>query len=113
MHRLLRGADVCLIPNSLDAFSRVKSANRAVLSLSLGTPVVATSIPSFEPLADSVVFDDFASGIDLYLRDAARRDRDLTRAREVLSREFGLGRIRQLWLALLESLRVPNRTESR
>ena len=62
-------ADVCILPNSRDAFSSTKSANRAVLALSLGVPVVATRIPSMEPLQGCVVLDDWDAGLRRYLGD--------------------------------------------
>ena len=96
-------SDVCLLPNSRDAFSLVKSANRAILSLSLGTPVVATLVPALEPLRTCVFADDFEAGIRTYLADPDRRRRDLDRARKILEQRYSLNVIRDAWLGLLDA----------
>ncbi len=43
-------ASVVVIPNPLEMFSICKSANRAVLALKHGVPVVATSTSALQPL---------------------------------------------------------------
>jgi hypothetical protein len=46
-HRLISAADVCLLPVRENPFTVGKSANRAVLSLLLGVPVIATPHPAY------------------------------------------------------------------
>ncbi|NJM18032.1 MAG: hypothetical protein HC836_25140 [Richelia sp. RM2_1_2] len=55
-------SDVVIIPNSQCAFSICKSANRAILSLSLGVPVVATRTPALEDLNECIIIDDWEGG---------------------------------------------------
>lgn len=56
-------ADLCIVPNSRDRFSLGKSANRIVLALGVGVPVVASWVPAAEPLRPFVTFDDWEGGI--------------------------------------------------
>lgn len=99
--RHLPGSAAALVPFAHDDFNRVKSANRAVLALSQGVPVVATRIPSLDPLADCVELDDFAGGLSRYL-DAPEHARDhLTRAREVIERVYSGPAVARAWEAVL------------
>ena len=71
----LEQADVALLTSGDDAFSSVKSPNRALQALAVGVPVVATSNDELRELGGSVVLDDVESGLRHYLTnpDAARR----------------------------------------
>jgi len=100
---LIASANVCVLPNSRDDFSKVKSANRALLSLHLGTPVVATSVPALQPLADCIILDDFEGGIQTYIEDLERREQDLGHARKLLASTFSLPVIGERWLELLQT----------
>ncbi len=100
----IAGCDVCLLPNVLDEFSVCKSANRAVLALSLGVPVVATAIPSLEPLKECLILDNWLEGLRIYLVDAARRERDLRRAAEVIERCYSAPAVSARWLQLLSAM---------
>lgn len=98
----MKGADVFLMPNATDAFSACKSANRALLALACGVPVVATQLESMEPLRDAIVLDDWQGGLERYLLDegGARRE-DLERAAKIIARDFSLGAIGNRWFSLL------------
>lgn len=98
---------VCIIPNSRDAFSACKSANRAVLSLSLGTPVVASWTQALEPLEDCVVLDDWTGGLRAYLTDRARASRDVARARAVIDTVFSPATNVAHWQRVLRGLVPP------
>ncbi|MFO6418772.1 glycosyltransferase [Hylemonella sp. W303a] len=69
-------ADVVVVPNTLDSFSLCKSANRTVLAVSMGVPVVATPTPALEQLAPYIHTGSAEQGLRRYLsdRDAGRRD---------------------------------------
>ena len=54
IRQLIRTSDLTIVPNSRDPFAVCKSANRAVLSLSLGVPVVASRTPAMEVLESCV-----------------------------------------------------------
>ncbi len=106
----LRASDVCIIPNVRDEFTFCKSANRAVLALSLGVPVVATSIPSFQDLSSCIVLDDWHTGILSYLMDETRRTRDLAAAQAIIATKFSGRVIAAKWLDLIGSLSRPIRS---
>lgn len=102
--RELRRASVVVVPNSLELFSRCKSANRAVFSLQHGVPVIATRTAALEGLAECVVFDDFLHGLRRYLAAPELARDDVRRSRDVIERLFGLSAIAAAWTAVLESV---------
>jgi len=97
----ITSADLVIIPTSTDAFSRTKSANRAILALSLGTPVVASWLPSLEPLRSCLGIEDWVDNIRAYLTDSERRSRDLAAARAAIERNYAPERIAGQWHDLL------------
>jgi glycosyltransferase involved in cell wall biosynthesis len=100
----LRQSEVALLPNSLDAFNVCKSANRAVLALSHGVPVVATRTPALEPFLDCVIFNDWVWGIETYLCNPQLVKQHIVDAQVVIEREFSGERIARKWDALLRQL---------
>jgi hypothetical protein len=105
----IASADLVIIPTSTDAFSTTKSANRAVLALSLGTPVVASWLPSLEPLRSCLGIEDWVDNIRAYLTDPGRRSRDLTAARPAIECHYAPERIAGRWHNLLSLLIDGNR----
>ena len=99
--RRIEAADVFIAPNSLDRFSKVKSANRLALSLSLGTPVVATLTPAAACLAPYVIFDDWYAGIRTYLTDSERVSDDVERGRAFVVEAFSSAHLAKRWEELL------------
>jgi hypothetical protein len=97
----IQASAVAIIPNSRDPIAICKSANRAVLALSLGVPVVASRTPAMEVLEGCVCFDDWVEGLYRYLTDPALVQDHLMRARIVLQREFGPDRIGRQWQDVL------------
>jgi glycosyltransferase involved in cell wall biosynthesis len=96
--RELSRASVALLPNSKDAFSICKSANRAVLALAANVPVVATLTPALEPLADCIQHDDFLVGIRTYLQDKTKAENDVFRAQAIIESNYGKQAIASHWL---------------
>ena len=103
--RQVRASDVVIVPNSRDEFSICKSANRPALALAQGVPVVATRIPSLDPLDGGVLFDDFRDGLTCYLTDRETAEPHVRRGAEVVEREFAPATVAGKWLAVFESLR--------
>lgn len=93
----LRNADVVVIPNSLDPFSICKSANRTVLALAHGTPVVATSTPALEPLRECIVLDDFENGLRRYLADSEYARTHTHKAQKIIDELYGQDSISRQW----------------
>lgn len=97
-------SDVVIIPNSKSPFSICKSANRAVLALSLGVPVVATQTPALHPLTDCILFDDWASGLRRYLSQPDLVKAHILQAQTVIESTYSSSAIAEQWLRLLEEL---------
>ena len=95
-------ADLFVMPSAADPFSLCKSANRAVLALANGVPVVASYLESLEPLRDAVVLDDWQTGIEGYLLDPALAARHVTRAQPILADQFSVDAIARMWTHALE-----------
>jgi glycosyltransferase involved in cell wall biosynthesis len=103
--RHVRQSAVVVLPNSRDEFSVCKSANRATLALSQGVPVVATRIPSLDPLEGCVLFDEFRGGLLTYLRDRSVAADHVNRAQEVIQHEFAPTVVAKRWQEVLTSAR--------
>jgi len=101
MAQHLRSADVVVIPNSLDPFSICKSANRSVLALSHGVPVVATATPALEQLRECISLDDFEEGVRRYLTDPAYAALHVQKGKERIEELYGQQAIGQLWKKLI------------
>lgn len=111
IRQLIQMSDLTIVPNSRDAFAICKSANRAVLSLSLGTPVVASRTPAMEALEGCVMFDDWLEGSYRYLTDSKLVADHLERAQRVLENEFGSHRIAGQWEDVLARIRGSRRQQ--
>ena len=99
----LRHADVCLVPFGRDPFSVTKSANRAVMALHHGVPVVTSRLASMEPLGDAVAFDDWETGLRHFLGPDAEKNRReaVAKARDVLDRLYAPEAIGRAWNEIL------------
>ncbi len=104
----IRASDVVIIPNSQSVYSICKSANRAVLALSQGTPVVASQTPALAMFAEGVWLDDWAAGLRTYLTDPGVAQRHVAKAQQVIYQHLRGEAIAQQWLALLQSLQADS-----
>jgi hypothetical protein len=104
MFQEIRDSDVALLPNSKDSFSVVKSANRAVLSLSLGTPAVATMVPSLEPFDGCMLFDNWKDGIIRYLTEPSLADLHVKSAQRLIETLYGSEPVADGWNDLLSKV---------
>lgn len=95
---------ITIIPTSLDTFNACKSANRAVLSLSLGVPVVATEIPSLIPLRDCLILDDWKNGIISYLTDRRLVTKHINKAQEIIAQNYSGAAIARQWAEAIEQV---------
>ncbi|HXF94301.1 MAG TPA: hypothetical protein VNK46_16225 [Nitrospiraceae bacterium] len=101
-HEWIRESDVVVVPNSLSEFSVCKSANRALLALSNGVPVVATRTRAMEELEGCVILDDWEKGIEAYLCDGQLREAHVKRAKSIIQERFSGPRIAEKWLEVIE-----------
>ncbi len=104
---LLPTVDVCLVPNSLDEFSRTKSANRALKALNNGIPVVATPTAVYQGLEDAIWLGDPTAGVLAYLSDRSIRKRHLRQARLAIERDHSVHALRRSLEQLVEVARQP------
>ena len=104
VRRHLCDADVVVIPSSLDAFSICKSANRSVLALSQGVPVVATSTPALEPLKGCIALDDFEAGLRRALTDEKCTKLQAQQGKELVEKLYGQPAIGRLWNELIDDV---------
>jgi hypothetical protein len=102
----IAGADVAILPYAADEFGMCKSPNRAILALSLGVPVVASSIPSLMDLSDCVIFDDWKKGLGSYLTDRSLVAQHLERAQAIIGSKFSPAAIADKWEGVLSQVRL-------
>lgn len=95
-------ADVVVVPNTLDEFSICKSANRSVMAVSRGAPVVATPTPALNPLAPHIHTGDTLAGLSRYLGDRQAGRRDARAAYALAQDAFGQKTIARAWQAVFE-----------
>jgi Glycosyl transferases group 1 len=98
----LEKADVIVVPNTLDEFSICKSANRSVMAVSRGVPVVATPTPALNPLAPYIHTGDTLWGLSRYLGDREAGRRDANAAYSLAQDSFGQKAIARAWRAIFE-----------
>lgn len=109
----LATASLVVIPNSLDAFSLCKSANRTVLALQHSVPVVATPTPALEPLAPHIHLGDPLEGIRRYLGDPVAAREDAVKGAQLAGQLFGQSELSHQWVLTLDRLRQqPPRLET-
>ncbi len=103
----LAGADAALLPYAADEFGIVKSANRVVLALSLGVPVVASSIPALRELEGCLMLDDWEAGLRRYLTDPEFARQHVRQAQAIIGERFSAASVAERWDRLLAGLVRP------
>ncbi len=104
-------ADVVVVPNTLDEFSICKSANRSVMAVSRGVPVVATPTPALNPLAPYIHTGDTLDGLRRYLGDPEAGKHDAKAACALAQEAFGQKTIARYWLAVFEQANSIQRSQ--
>jgi len=100
----LRIHSLAIIPIGSNPFTRCKTANRVLTAAVHGLNVVADAIPSYEPMRDALVLDDWLYGLGAYLDDTSRRRDDQARLRAHAMTEYSLAQITQQWQETLGRL---------
>jgi hypothetical protein len=100
----LQNADVVVIPNSLDAFSICKSANRATLALAHGVPVVATSTPALKKLRGCIGLDDFEGNLRRYLENVECAKSDVQQGQKVIDLLYSQKAIGRIWSDIINKI---------
>lgn len=104
IYRYVSASDLVIIPNAKTPFALSKSANRAVLSLSLGIPVLATYIPSMDPFRKCILFDDWENGLRQYLTQPQLVNDHLQKAQTVIQANYQSDAIARQWVHILNSI---------
>ncbi|HVE52830.1 MAG TPA: hypothetical protein VNB23_05560, partial [Ramlibacter sp.] len=99
----LRDAAAVLIPNSCDPFSICKSANRSVLALGRGRPVIVTMTPALQPLADHLESGDPLAALRRVLDDPAAAGARAAGGSRRAEQLFGARALQEHWLRVLET----------
>lgn len=99
--RLLRRASAVIIPISQNPFTRCKTHNRLTLALLYGVPVIADSIPSYSPLGDYCVLDDWARGLEELENDPGNAKRRAIAGQCYVRDRYSVGNIADEWQKLL------------
>ena len=95
---------VTLIPNSLDPFDICKSPNRAILSLSLGVPVVATKTPALSNFEDCLFFEDWANNINAYLNNSDLVYEHISQAQSIIQHFHSKEAIADSWRKIINQI---------
>jgi glycosyltransferase involved in cell wall biosynthesis len=107
VYQHIASSDVVIIPNSKSPFSICKSANRAILALSLGVPVVATKTPALAPFQDCILFDDWDFGLQQYLNQPEFVAKHIQQAQAMIESTYSGAAIARQWIHLLDTLQQP------
>lgn len=98
--RVLRAHDVALIPIESNPFTICKTNNRVATSLLHGLGVVADEIPSYLPLKDGVVLNDWEGGLSQMLDDVKFREERKNIGRKLIEKKWNLDVICDEWIKL-------------
>ncbi|MEH2255596.1 hypothetical protein [Nostoc sp.] len=90
-------SDVTIVPNSKTPFSIGKSANRTVLSLSLGVPVVATKTPALKNFQNCIMCDEWEQGLRVYLTDHHLVNKHIEMAQSIIKQNYSGEAIATQW----------------
>lgn len=103
--KALAVSDVVLVPNSLDAFSICKSANRTILSLMNGVPVVATQTPALAPLTSVIETGDAYLGMTRYLTEPQLVREHIEEAGKIIKSTYGQRPLADRWMEIIGKAR--------
>ncbi len=98
----LARADVALLTSGDDAFSDVKSANRALQALSVGVPVVSHVSRSLEPLRACIGALETPGALLAYLQSPDVAAADVARAQDVIKERYSVDAVARQWRTLIE-----------
>jgi hypothetical protein len=97
IYKHISESDVTIVPNSKTPFSIGKSANRTVLSLSLGIPVVATETPALKSFQNCIMCDEWERGLRLYLTDSHLVNKHIELAQSIIKQNYSGDAIATQW----------------
>lgn len=93
-----RRHDICLLPATLNPFTRSKSPNRLATAFQLGLPAVVSELPSYVRFSDHVLVEDWVPNIERYADDRALRRSHVAGGVDAVRARFGDDVIASSWL---------------
>ncbi len=105
--------DACLIPIGDNPFTRCKSANRLLLALHAGVPVLADRLPSYLPFERFARLGDFAGALRELADDPAAIVAATRAGQEHVRTEWSSRRVVTQWRGWIERFRGKRDQESR
>ncbi len=96
----LKRSDTVIIPNPMNSISRVKSANRTILSLANGVPVVATATDALRDF-DNCIISDFKRGLRSYLSDSASKRDHIILGKQIIEEKYRGRSVAKAWIDLI------------
>jgi hypothetical protein len=98
---LLSQNDVCIIPISLNPFTACKTANRVIVSLLCGVPVVADVIPSYNEFLPFIASGDWKFNIASTLKGSKDK---VSKGIEYIHQHYNDERVVNEWNAVFKNL---------
>lgn len=106
---IFAGQDLCLIPITGNAFTDCKTANRIMLALAYGMPVVTDFIPSYEPFRPFAAEANWEKSVAGHARRPGRLLAAAAAGRHWLLRNRTPAQVCGQWVAALVKLLAPVR----
>ncbi|HEV3365572.1 MAG TPA: glycosyltransferase, partial [Acidimicrobiia bacterium] len=97
---IMNRADICLLPISLNPFTACKTSNRVVTSLTLGVPVVADLIPSYEEFVPYILVSNWEQHLERYASSRELRQQHVREGQEFIARRFAPEAIAEQWTSV-------------
>lgn len=97
---LFMAQDVCIIPVNQNPFTVCKTNNRLVTSLTLGVPVVADAIPSYQEFHQVCFLDNWMQGLLSYAKSPQKRHDDVMAGKELFEERYSNKRVLDQWQAM-------------
>ena len=88
---------ICLLPITKNPFTLCKSNNRILLSLLLGVPVIADTIPSYQEFAQWVAFSDWENNLRGILDHADESQARTREAAQYIREKYGPAHVVRQW----------------
>ncbi|AFY35621.1 glycosyltransferase [Calothrix sp. PCC 7507] len=104
IYKYISQSNLTIIPNSKTPFSICKSANRAVLSLSLGVPVIATKTPALDIFNECIICDEWERGLKAYLTDQQLVNTHVETAKSIIKSNYSGEAIANQWANVLNQV---------
>jgi glycosyltransferase involved in cell wall biosynthesis len=105
----LKKAFVVLLPNPLNNFTKCKSANRALLSLAKGVPVVATRTQALDVFTGAINFDNFYKGIYDYIANPSQVKKHISLGKKIISKKFNHDALIKQWAEVFNSIKKDSK----